>query len=183
VIPDNPATATGVTNATAAAVAHELGLGPGGRKRTPTAIAARPPATATQSVQLGVALLFSYRYGFWVQATVGERRLFEYASIPLILLTLGVVEVVSARLERRSAIASATVALAVGLVAVAATHPVGIADKESTPSDPYLAAAVTTPCDSRLLVDRGRTRGSFQALTGRISITEGLEPFLRPPRS
>jgi hypothetical protein len=40
-------------------------------------------------------------------------------------------------------------------------------------------AAVLTPCDSRLLVDRD-TRGSFQALTGRISVTEGLLPFLRP---
>jgi hypothetical protein len=36
-----------------------------------------------------------------------------------------------------------------------------------------------TPCDARLLTN-SRTVGAFQAVTGRISVTEGMGPFLRP---
>jgi hypothetical protein len=41
------------------------------------------------------------------------------------------------------------------------------------------AARVATPCNTRLLTPT-RTRGSFQALTGRASMQEGLMVFLRP---
>jgi hypothetical protein len=130
---------------------------------------------------LGIALFFSFRYAFYAQATFGERRLFEYASLPLILLVLGVLEVASARLARRSVLVGGAFALAVTLgAALASAGDAGLLGKDLTRPSPSVTAAVTTPCDSRLLVGGGRTRGSFQSLTGRISLTEGLEPFLRP---
>jgi hypothetical protein len=130
---------------------------------------------------LGIALFFSYRYAFYAQATFGERRLFEYAALPLILLALAVMEVASTRLARRSVVVGGALALVVTLgAALASAGNLGLLGKNLTRSSPYMAAAVTTPCDSRLLVGGGRTRGSFQSLTGRISLTEGLEPFLRP---
>jgi hypothetical protein len=138
-------------------------------------------AAGMAAALLGLALLFSYRYSLYIQATFGERRLFEYASIPLILLILAVVELGAAGLARRWMIASRAVALALMLgVILAIGGHIGLLGRDLSRMDPFLTAAGTTPCDSRLLVGRERTRGSFQALTGRISITEGLEPFLRP---
>jgi hypothetical protein len=129
---------------------------------------------------LGVALAFSYRYELYVQATVGERRLFEYASIPLILVVLALAELGLTRLEASSTRAAAALGVSAVLAAALSIGIVGTTGRNMKRTDPFLAAAATTPCDSRLLVGRQRTRGSFQALTGRISITEGLEPFLRP---
>jgi hypothetical protein len=137
-------------------------------------------AAAVAVTILGIALLFSFRYTLYIPATFGKRRMFEYASIPPMLIGLAVIEVAAARLVARSvkavpAIVVATVlALAVGAVGV-----LGPAPKASARSVGYVQAAVQTPCDSRLLVDR-ITRGTFQALSGRISVTEGLVPFLRP---
>jgi hypothetical protein len=129
---------------------------------------------------LGVALAFSYRYELYIQATFGERRLFEYASIPLILLVLALTELGLTRLEATSRLAAGALGLSALLATAIAIGIVGTTGRDLNRPDAFLAAAATTPCDSRLLVGRPRTRGSFQALTGRISITEGLEPFLRP---
>ncbi|MGH3041380.1 MAG: hypothetical protein ACRDNG_06540, partial [Gaiellaceae bacterium] len=112
-------------------------------------------ATAMGLAILGIALLFSYRYSLYAQATFGERRLFEYASIPLILLLLGVLEVGAARVASRSTIASRALALGLVLVGALAVGNLGTAGKDLRKSDAYLAAAATTPCDSRLLVLRG----------------------------
>lgn len=35
------------------------------------------------------------------------------------------------------------------------------------------------PCDARILANQ-RTGGTFQALTGRVTVTEGMAPYLRP---
>jgi hypothetical protein len=127
---------------------------------------------------LGAGLFFSFHYTLWAQGTFGERRLFEYASVPLMLIGVAGLELVAQRLERRWRLAGRTVALAaiVGAL-IASIGDLGVADQRAPMR--YVAAAATTPCDSRLLVDRV-TRGTFQALAGRISITEGLVPFLRP---
>jgi hypothetical protein len=36
-----------------------------------------------------------------------------------------------------------------------------------------------TPCDARVVTNR-RTLGAFEALTGRVNVSEGMGPFLRP---
>jgi hypothetical protein len=137
-------------------------------------------ALAMGAFMFGVALLFSYRYSFYVQGTFGERRLFEYMPIPVFLLVLALLEVVASRLAARWRLAGgALAAAALVAVVIVSTGDLGVAQSNIPGPTRYLRAAVTTPCDSRLLVDR-LTRGSFQALTGRISLTEGLAPFLRP---
>ena len=70
---------------------------------------------------LGIALFFSFRYVFYAQATFGERRLFVFASLPLILLTLAVIEVASTRLARRSVVVGGALALVVTLAAALAS--------------------------------------------------------------
>lgn len=135
-------------------------------------------AAGMAAALVGVALLFSYRYDLWAQATFGERRLFEYASVPLVLIAVAGVELGAHKLAGRWLLAGHALALGFVLaVAIGSVGALGVTPK--TGSLRYIAAAVTTPCDSRLLVDHG-TRGTFQALTGRISVIEGLVPFLRP---
>jgi hypothetical protein len=135
-------------------------------------------ASAMVVAIVGTALLFSYRYSFHIPGTFGSRRLFPYMAIPLTLLGLALLQVVAARIALRWAVVGRLIAIASVLaVALGTAGGLGAAGKPDSPS--YLRAATLTPCDSRLLVDRA-TRGTFQALTGRISITEGLLPFLRP---
>ena len=137
-------------------------------------------ATAVAVTILGIALLFSFRYTLYIPATFGKRRMFEYASIPPMLIGLAVLEVAAGRLVARWVnVGRAIVVAAVVALAAAAVGALGPAPKASAKSADYVQAAVQTPCDSRLLVDR-ITRGTFQALSGRISVTEGLVPFLRP---
>jgi hypothetical protein len=137
-------------------------------------------AAAVAVAVLGIALLFSFRYTLYIPATFGKRRMFEYASIPPMLIGLAALEVAVGRLVgRRMAAGRAIVVAAVLALAVGSVGALGPAPKASAKSVGYVQAAVQTPCDSRLLVDR-ITRGTFQALSGRISVTEGLVPFLRP---
>jgi hypothetical protein len=134
--------------------------------------------TAMAVAILGIALLFSYRYSLYLPAIFGKRRLFDYLPLVLTLLGLAVVETVAARIAQRWAIIGRAIAVASVLaVALGTAGGLGAASKPESAS--YVRAAVLTPCDSRLLVDRD-THGTFQALTGRISVTEGLIPFLRP---
>lgn len=137
-------------------------------------------AAAVAVTVLGIALLFSFRYTLYIPATFGKRRMFEYASIPPMLVGLALLEVAAARLAARWAHAVRAIVIAAVLaLAVGAVGALGPAPKAPARSFGYVQAAVQTPCDSRLLVDR-ITRGTFQALSGRISVTEGLVPFLRP---
>jgi hypothetical protein len=137
-------------------------------------------AAAVAVTILGIALLFSFRYTLYIPATFGKRRMFEYASIPPMLIGLAVLEVAAWHLVARWVNAGrAIVVAAVVALAAVAVGARGPAPKAPANSVDYVQAAVQTPCDSRLLVDR-ITRGTFQALSGRISVTEGLVPFLRP---
>jgi hypothetical protein len=127
---------------------------------------------------LGAGLFFSFQYGLWAQGTFGERRLFEYASLPLVLIGATALQIAAERLEGRRSLAGRALGIAAALVALLLSlRSLGVSDERGTMR--YIAAAATTPCDTRLLVDHV-TRGSFQALAGRISVTEGLVPFLRP---
>ena len=77
-------------------------------------------AAAAMAVLLAVALAFSYRQSYYIPATFGERRLFEYASIPVMLVALAAVETGVADLPRLGARASAVVAAAMVVLVVAA---------------------------------------------------------------
>ena len=127
---------------------------------------------------VAAALFFSFHYSLWVQATFGQRRLFEYASLPLILIAGAGLELLAQRLGQRWRVAGR--ALAAGAVAAALIASIGdLGPTDKRGSLRYVAAAATTPCDSRLLLEHV-SRGTFQSLAGRISVTEGLVPFLRP---
>jgi hypothetical protein len=137
---------------------------------------------ALEAVLLVVALAFSYRASYYVPATFGERRLFEYASIPVMLVALAVVETALARLDGPGTRAGAVVAAALVVLVLLAAGPGQVRGDVPTGSGTadYIAAARTaTPCNARILATV-TSKGAFQALTGRADILEGMAPFLRP---
>ena len=139
-------------------------------------------AAAMGLLLLAVALAFSYHYAYYIQATFGERRLLEYGALPILLLVLAALESVLDRVaafDGRAA-AVAAVALLLAVLAAAAGDLRGGLGGLGPNADFVNAARIATPCDARILPDIS-TRGSFQALTGRASLLEGLAPFLGPP--
>ncbi|HEY3766084.1 MAG TPA: hypothetical protein VGL44_13085 [Gaiellales bacterium] len=139
-------------------------------------------AAAMLAILLLVGLSFSYRQSFYIPATFGERRLFEYASIPVMLLALALAEAAIGRLDltRPWVPAAAGVVLTALAVAVAGPHAIAGDYKTASPTADYVTAARTaTPCNARLLATVN-SKGAFQALTGREDILEGMAPFLRP---
>ena len=138
-------------------------------------------AAAMAAILLLVGLAFSYRQSFYIPATFGDRRLFEYASIPVMVIALALIETAIARLARPGPwAAGACVVLIIAAVAAAGPHALRGDLQGASPTAAYITAArVATPCNSRL-VATVNSKGAFQALTGREDIVEGMAPFLRP---
>ena len=129
-----------------------------------------------------IELLFSARYAYYVPATFGDRRVFEYAGLPLLVLGAAGVNAVFGRTRQLRPRLPAVCAAALPLLIVAGIGWNGLtAGVHGGPavSSMIEAARVATPCNTRLLTPT-RTRGSFQALAGRASMQEGLMVFLRP---
>jgi hypothetical protein len=127
------------------------------------------------------ALLFSFRYTYYIQGTFGTRRLFDYASVPLLLLGAAALEAVLLWAGRgdRLTVAGAALVLALMLVYTGVDGLRSGFGTTQSSGDLVAAAALDTPCNSRLLTPF-TTRGSFQSLTGRAAVREGLMVFLRP---
>lgn len=171
------------TLAVAAALAAMLGLAAvawllGG----PQVRAALAAAAGLELLLVAAALAFSFHYAYYIQATFGTRRLFDYASLPLLLAGAAALEAAISRLPSgggRWPLAATALVLAgalayTGLPGLRSGFGTGIPS-----SDLVTAARLDTSCDSRLLTPF-TTRGSFQALTGRTAVREGLAVFLRP---
>jgi hypothetical protein len=129
-----------------------------------------------------VELLFSARYAYYVPATFGDRRVFEYASLPLLVLGAAGVNALFGRTRQLRTALPAVCAAALPVLIVAGIGWDGLtAGVHGGPATSSMieAARVATPCNARLLTPSS-TRGSFQALTGRASMQEGLMVFLRP---
>jgi hypothetical protein len=132
-----------------------------------------------------VTLFFSYRYNLWVEGTFGVRRLFEYGSIPLVLLALAVLEVGVRALGRirpmATVAAGAAIVVLVGAILIPRSHP---GPKRAATAKRNVAIADIihrlVPCQARILADV-RTVGFFRAMTGRVGVLEGMGPYLRPP--
>lgn len=147
----------------------------------------KPTAVAALGILvtiLATTLAFSYIYTVFAQASFGPRRLFDYASMPFYLLLLVFVECVWTYLDRFRAWLSR--AGAIGLVVVAAIvllpslHPREIAIETGMKTVRDLEwIRLNLPCGARLVTNR-RTNATYQVLTGRVSVIEGMGPHLRP---
>ena len=143
------------------------------------------------AVILVVSLYFSFRYDVYAIAQFGPRRLFDYSALPFLLVGLAVVEFGLVRLGERvprvgdplpwlTPVASVVF---LAILAIAAL-PKAVAPRQSYP---YLASALPplawiqrhVPCEGRVLADR-RTLATFETITRRAGVLEGMGPYLRP---
>ncbi|MDQ3620274.1 MAG: hypothetical protein M3391_09130 [Actinomycetota bacterium] len=132
----------------------------------------------------GVTLLHSYLFETYVPAHFPHRRLFYYCALPVLLIGLAALEwIFDAGRRIRSfvpVVAGASVAIVAATLILPGYVPPAAAEKsgfESLASIDWMRTEL--PCDARLLVGQ-RTGGTFQSLTGRTSITEGMAPYVRP---
>ena len=136
-------------------------------------------------VLLAVSLAFSYRYDTYIPGTFGPHRLYDYACLLGLLLVLGCAEwAVGLAAPIRGWLPAALCVSAVVLTAAGAAYA-GAPARHGWKQNGDRALRVTgwvdahVPCGSRLLVDR-LTLGTFAAQTGRVSVAEGMGPYLRP---
>jgi len=140
---------------------------------------------------VGLTWLISLRYHLYIQARFGVRRLFDYASIPLIIFGLALIEGALLLLTRSArgrtvrpwvpGVALAVVAVVVSALVIPSARPPRRGD---APLDRGLIASfdwvrANIPCDARILANI-HTEGVFEALTGRSAVLEGMTPYLRP---
>jgi hypothetical protein len=137
------------------------------------------------AVLLVIAMVFSYRYQTYIPGTFGPHRLYDYACLLVLVLLLGCLDQVAGMLSRLRAGLPAIVC-AVAVLATAGTAAyAGAPARHGWQQNGDRALHVTNwvdanlPCDARLLVDR-LTLGTFAAETGRVSVAEGMGPYLRP---
>ena len=131
---------------------------------------------------LAVGLFFSYRYGTQIPANFGPRRLFGYMILLPALVVPGSLEAVSRPLVRGNRVALAVLPLAAAVFAIgaaAARVPDRSLPAADTGQSVMARVAGVVPCGARMLPN-ARTAGSWEAVTGRRSIIEGMAPYLRP---
>ena len=132
-----------------------------------------------------VALFFSYRYRTYIPGTFGPHRLYDYLFLLALLIVLGLAEGAVGLLSRVRAGLPVIVCAVAVLAASATVAYAGGPHRHGWRGNGDKAVQVTgwvdahLPCDSRLLVDR-LTLGTFAAQTGRVSVAEGMGPYLRP---
>jgi hypothetical protein len=158
----------------------------GSRDLKATAVA----ATFMWLALLLVALAFALRYSVYIFNQFGNRRLFDYAAIPIALLGLGVIEMVLVRLGGtlpwiggpRAWVTPVTAAVLLALFFVRFLP----ADLQQPPTSgveqalpPLAWIEHNVPCDGRILSDR-RSLATFELLTRRAGVLEGMGPYLRP---
>lgn len=141
-------------------------------------------ALGLTAVIVGVTLMFAYTYDLMALANFGTRRLFDYASLPVALVGLVLLESLLLRLQKMKPTLAGpvTVVLVVGLGAyllpalkpgraLVPTGNAAVADYEWVRDN--------VPCDARI-VSNQRTDATYQLLTGRVGVIEGMGPHLRP---
>jgi hypothetical protein len=142
-------------------------------------------AAGTAATLLAVAFLFSYRYRTQIPGRFGIDREFDYVPLVLVLAVLALAEAALGRLRAvRAWIPLAAVAAVVAVPAVAVAATVGPARHGWQQNGRNSLSVLDwvdehAPCGARILPDRV-TLGTFAAATGRVSVVEGMGPYLRP---
>ena len=136
-------------------------------------------------VIVAIALVFSNRYNTLIPGTFGPHRLYDYACLLGVLLLLGLAEWVVALFGRvrrwlpTAVCAGAIVVTAAGVAYAGAPARPGWQENGNRALHVTNWVDANIPCGSRMLVDR-LTLGTFAAQTGRVSVAEGMGPYLRP---
>lgn len=131
-----------------------------------------------------ITFMHSYIFDTYVPAHFPHRRLFYYCALPVLLLGLSVLETSLDATRRIRSFVPSVAGAAAAIVAATFVFPQYVPSAEAEETGRGSVASIDwmraeLPCDARLLVGQ-RTGGTFQSLTGRASITEGMAPYVRP---
>jgi hypothetical protein len=131
-----------------------------------------------------ITLLFAYTYDLMALANFGSRRLFDYASLPITLVGFVLLESLLVRLRKAKPTLTGpvVVVLTVGLGAylLPALKPGRtLLPKGSAAVADYEWVRDNLPCGVRIISNQ-RTDATYQLLTGRVGVVEGMGPHLRP---
>jgi hypothetical protein len=154
-------------------------------RAAPALRAAAPAGVALAACLVAIAFVFSYRYRTRIPGRFGIDREFDYLPLAGLWIALAAAEWGLGALRRVRAWAPVAVATAVVLVPAAAVAATGGPSRAHYRQNGVDSVAVLdwvarhVPCDARILPDR-MTLGTFVAATGRVSVAEGMGPYLRP---
>ena len=141
-------------------------------------------ALGLTAVIVGATLIFSYTYDLMALANFGPRRLFDYASLPCTLVGIVLLESLLLRLQmvKPSLATVVTGLLVVGLGAYllpGLQRGPDLVPRGTAAVSDYEWVRNNLPCGVRI-VSNQRTDATFQLLTGRVGVVEGMGPHLRP---
>ena len=130
-----------------------------------------------------IAIFMSSSYDTYVPGSFAQRRLWSYATFFPLVVGVALLEVVLQLLTKaRSWIPTIAAAVIVCVALVGARPPPVGRSLRRAGADSVRAmnwVSENLPCDARLLANQ-RTGGTFQAMTGRVAVAEGMAPYLRP---
>ena len=132
---------------------------------------------------VGLTWWFTQRSGLFIPANFGIRRLYDYASVPLFLGALVLLEFLLLTLRRRPWPRRIFALAMVGVASWALLPRALLEPKRVQAAQPIIEpmrwVAENLPCDAFILANQ-HTEGFFQAGLGRPAVLEGMTPYLRP---
>jgi hypothetical protein len=132
---------------------------------------------------LVVAIFMSSSYETYVPGSFAQRRLWSYATFFPLVVGVAFLEVALQLLTKVRSWIPTVVAGVIVCVALVGARPAPVrrsalrAGADSVRAMNWVAENL--PCDARLMASQ-RTGGTFQGMTGRVAVTEGMAPYLRP---
>jgi hypothetical protein len=135
-----------------------------------------------------VGVAFALRYDLYALERFGNRRLFNYAMLPYVVVLLAGGEAVLRGIAARGRTYERTVSIAAcGLVIVTLVGFLPAAGWPKASKAGNLRQQIQllqwvkehVPCEGRVLADR-RTLATFQTMAGHAAVLEGMGPHLRP---
>lgn len=135
-----------------------------------------------------VGIAFALRYDLYALERFGNRRLFNYAMLPYVVVLLAGGEAVLRWIAARGRTHERTVSIAAGAFVIAtliAFLPSAGWPKAGKVGNLRQQVQLLqwirdhVPCEGRVLADR-RTLATFQTMTGHAAVLEGMGPHLRP---
>lgn len=150
-------------------------------------IAAATGGIVTAILFLG-GVAFALRYDLFALERFGNRRLFNYALVPYVVVCLAGAEwflrAIAARGPRAERVVPPFACVAAVAVAIA------LLPSATWPHEPKRASlqrqvhllrwiGANVPCEGRILADR-RTLGTFEVMSGHAAVLEGMGPHVRP---
>lgn len=133
-----------------------------------------------------IAIFMSSAYETYVPGSFGRRRLWSYSTFFPLVIGVTLLEVALQLLFKVKSWISTMASALIVFVALFGAKPPPVERNERIEGAHSVAAmnwiSENLPCDARLMANQ-RTGGTFQAMTGRVAVTEGMAPYLRPEMS